>query len=101
MKELAQAKTLYGSRLGVTPSLDAPQYVGFSAAEQEVGLGPNGHARGMTGPVGYRHADALRATRQRLLDAGAAAQRPVRDVGGGKLIATATDADVIGLLQHP
>jgi predicted enzyme related to lactoylglutathione lyase len=103
VKDLAQAKTLYGSLLGVAPSMDEPYYVGFNTAEQEVGLDPNGHAQGMTGPVGYWHVDDLQATLQRLLDAGAAPQRPVRDVGGGKLIATVTDADgnVIGLMQNP
>ena len=103
VKDLAQAKALYGALLGVAPSMDAPYYVGFSTAEQEVGLDPNGHAQGMTGPVGYWHVDDLRAARQRLLEAGATPQQPVRDVGGGKLIATVTDADgnVIGLTQNP
>lgn len=36
-----------------------------------------------------------------LLDAGAEPQQPITDVGGGRLIATATDPDgnAIGLLQ--
>jgi hypothetical protein len=40
---------------------------------------------------------------QDLLDSGAQARQEVRDVGGGKLTATVTDADnnVIGLVQEP
>jgi predicted enzyme related to lactoylglutathione lyase len=38
-----------------------------------------------------------------LLDAGAQAQRQVKDVGGGKLVASVKDPDgnVIGLVQSP
>jgi predicted enzyme related to lactoylglutathione lyase len=38
-----------------------------------------------------------------VVEAGGSEQQPVRDVGGGKLIATANDADgnVIGLIQSP
>jgi predicted enzyme related to lactoylglutathione lyase len=64
-------------------------------------LDPYGHSRGMTGPVGYGHVDDIRASVQRLLDLGAETQQEVQDIGGGKLIATLTDADgnVIGLVQ--
>jgi predicted enzyme related to lactoylglutathione lyase len=47
----------------------------------------------MTGPVGYWHVDDIEETLQLLLDAGAETQQAIRDVGGGKLIATAKDAD--------
>jgi predicted enzyme related to lactoylglutathione lyase len=101
VKDLARAKTLYGTLLGVQPYADAPYYVGFSVAGQEVGLDPHGHSQGMTGPVGYFHVDDIRKSLKALLDAGAEARQEVRDVGGGKLIASVTDADgnVIGLLQ--
>jgi predicted enzyme related to lactoylglutathione lyase len=57
----------------------------------------------MTGPVGYCHVDDIKHTLKLLLDAGAEAEQPIRDVGGGKLIASVKDADgnVIGLLQSP
>jgi predicted enzyme related to lactoylglutathione lyase len=103
VKDLAQARTLYSKLLGVDPIMDQPYYVGFKVEDQDVGLDPNGHAQGMTGPISYWHVDDVKTTLQTLLDAGAQAQRPVSDVGGGKLVATVTDGDgnVIGLIQNP
>jgi hypothetical protein len=37
--------------LGVAPYVDAPYYVGFKVGELEVGLDPNGHRKGQTGPI--------------------------------------------------
>lgn len=70
-------------------------------AGQHVGLDPNGHTSGMTGPVGYWHVNDITSSLQALLDAGADTVQDITDVGGGKLIATVRDADtnVIGLLQ--
>ena len=55
----------------------------------------------MTGPVGYRHVNDIKKTRQLLRDAGAQAQQDVKDVGGGNLIASVKDADsnIIGLIH--
>ena len=57
----------------------------------------------MTGPVGYWHVGDIEKRLKALLDAGAEAQQEVKDVGGGKLIASVKDADgnVIGLIQSP
>jgi predicted enzyme related to lactoylglutathione lyase len=57
----------------------------------------------MTGPVGYWHVEDIEKSLGLLLDAGAETQQVIRDVGGGKLVATVTDADgnVIGLVQSP
>jgi predicted enzyme related to lactoylglutathione lyase len=103
VKDIAAAKAVYGRLFGVAPSMDEVYYVGFDVEGQHIGLDPNGHSRGMTGPVGYWHVDDINETLEALLEAGAATQQPVSDVGGGKLIATVTDADgnVIGLLQAP
>lgn len=101
VRDLATARRLYGALLGVKPYGDEPYYVGFRVGDQEIGLDPHGHSQGMTGPVGYFHVDDIRQTLQTLLDAGAVALGEVRDVGGGKLIATVKDGDdnVIGLIQ--
>ena len=101
VRDLAAARRLYGALLGVQPYADEPYYVGFNVGGQEVGLDPHGHSQGIIGPVGYWHVDDIRQTLQTLLDAGAVALGEVRDVGGGKLIATVMDADgnVIGLVQ--
>ena len=103
VKDIAQAKTLYSKLLGVEPYVDGAYYVGFRVGDQEIGLDPNGHNQGMTGPVGYFHVSDIQQSLQALLDAGAQVQQGVKDVGGGKLIASVKDADsnIIGLLQFP
>jgi predicted enzyme related to lactoylglutathione lyase len=103
VKDIAQAKKLYSKLLGVTPYMDEAHYVGFDVAGQDVGLDPNGHYKGMTGPVGYWHVNDIKKSLQLLLDAGAQALQEVEDVGEGKLIASVRDADgnVIGLIQVP
>ena len=55
----------------------------------------------MTGTVGYFQVDDINSSVQALLDAGAEMQEDVKDVGGGKLIASARDPDgnVIGFIQ--
>jgi predicted enzyme related to lactoylglutathione lyase len=103
VKDLAQAKVLFGRVLGVEPEVDEPYYVGFSVGGQHIGLDPNGHSRGMTGPVGFFHVDDVTHKLKDLLDAGATEHDAIRDVGGGKLVASVTDPDgnVIGLVQAP
>ena len=103
IKDIAQAKTLYRKLLGTEPYVDSAYYVGFKIGDQEVGLDPNGHNKGMTGPVGYCQVNDIKKSLQLLLDAGAQAQQEVQDVGGGKLIASVKDADsnIIGLIQSP
>jgi predicted enzyme related to lactoylglutathione lyase len=103
VKDLAKAKTLYSALLGVEPYMDEAYYVGFNVEGQDVGLDPHGHSHGMTGPVGYWHVDDIKRSVKALLDAGAEAHQEVKDVGGGKLIASVKDADgnVIGLIQSP
>ena len=100
---MAQAKTLYSTLLGVAPYSDEAYYVGFKVGDQEIGLDPNGHNQGMTGPVGYWYVNDIKNTLQSLLGVGAKVQQAVKDVGGGKLIASVKDADsnVIGLVQLP
>jgi len=103
VKDMAQAKTLYSKLLGVEPYMDEAYYVGFRVGDQEIGLDPNGHKQGMTGPVGYFRVSDIKNSLQSLLDAGAQVQQEVKDVGGGKLIAWVKDADsnIIGLIQLP
>lgn len=101
VKDLATARTLYSNFLGVEPNMDQPYYVNFSIDGQDIGLDPNGHAQGMTGPVCYRHVDDIEKSLQLLLDAGAEPHQTVRNVGGGKLVASVKDADgnLLGLIQ--
>jgi predicted enzyme related to lactoylglutathione lyase len=106
VKDLAQAKKFYTTLLGVEPFADSPYYVGFMIGDQQIGLDPNGHKSGMTGPVPYYPVDDIRKSLQSLLDAGAQMLQDVKDVGGGGLIASVKDADgniigLSGLSQEP
>jgi predicted enzyme related to lactoylglutathione lyase len=103
VSDLARAKDLYTGLLGVEPSMDEAYYVGYSVDGQDVGLDPQGHSKGMTGPVTYWHVEDINDSLKALLHGGAREKEPVQDVGGGKLVATVTDADGndIGLIQAP
>ena len=103
VKDTAQAKALYSALLGTEPYADEAYYVGFRVGDQEIGLDPNGHSQGMTGPLGYYHVDDIEESLRQLLHAGGTARQEVKDVGGGKLIASVKDADgnLIGLVQSP
>ncbi len=103
VKDLAQATTLYRQLLGIEPYAESPYYVGFRIGDQEIGLDPNGHAQGLTGPLAYWQVQDIRASLRSFLDAGARERQAVTDVGGGKLIASVTDADgnIVALVQEP
>jgi predicted enzyme related to lactoylglutathione lyase len=101
VKDLAQATALYRTLLGVEPYADAPYYVGFRVGDQEIGLDPGGHGKGLTAPIGYYTVDDIRKSLDELQAAGAQVRQEPTDVGGGKLIASVVDADgnVTGLVQ--
>ncbi|MFJ3306976.1 VOC family protein [Streptomyces sp. NPDC086549] len=101
VKDIERAKALFTALLEVQPYADEPYYVGFKDAGQDVGLDPNGHAKGMTGPVPYWHVPDIRARLAALLETGAELLQDVQDVGGGRLIASVKDADgnLVGLIQ--
>jgi predicted enzyme related to lactoylglutathione lyase len=98
VKDIARAKTLFSKLSGVEPYADEPYYVGFRVGDQEIGLDPHGHEEGLTA---YWHVDDIKTALQALLDAGAQTLEDIKDVGGGRLIASVKDADdnIIGLLQ--
>jgi predicted enzyme related to lactoylglutathione lyase len=100
VKDLARAKTLYATLLGVEPVMDEAYYVQFDTSHEEVGLDPNGHGKGMTGPVSYWHVDDIKDTLAQLLNVGATELQAVTDLGG-RLLASVTDAEgnVVGLIQ--
>ncbi len=103
VKDLAAAKQLYGQLFGVEPYMDEAYYAAFDVGGQDVGLDPNGHSKGMTGPIAYWHVDDITKCLEALVDAGAEADQAIQDVGGGTLIATVKDGDgnVTGLFQAP
>jgi len=97
------AKAVYTALLGMPPTTDAPYYVGYEAAGQQIGLVPNGAAQGMASPVAYWHVADIEAKLAEVTAAGATVKEAAHDVGGGRLVATVTDRDgnVLGLLQDP
>jgi predicted enzyme related to lactoylglutathione lyase len=103
VQDLAGAKAVFGALFGRAPDMDQSYYVQWDVDGQQFGLDPNGHAKGMTGPVGYHRVDDIAATVAALLAAGGAEREAAHDVGGGRLVATVADADgnSIGLMQSP
>ena len=103
VSDLASAKTVYAALLGVAPQADSSYYVGFEAGGQHIGLVPGGGPQHMAAPVAYWHVPDIEAKLAEVTAAGATVKEPVRDVGGGRLVATVTDPDgnVLGLLQDP
>ncbi len=101
VSDLAKATPVYAALLGVPPQHEASYYVGFEAEGQHIGLVPSGGPEAMTSPVAYWHVPDIEAKLSEVTAAGATVKDPVRDVGGGRLVATVTDPDgnVLGLLQ--
>ncbi len=101
VSDLASAKAVYAALLGVSPQADSSYYVGFEAAGQHIGLVPNGGPQEMSSPVAYWKVADIEAKLAEVIAAGAAVKESVRDVGGGRLVASVTDPDgnVLGLVQ--
>ena len=53
VRSIEQTKSLLGIMLGSEPYVDTPYDVGFRTDGTEIGLDPDGHSQGMTGPVPY------------------------------------------------
>lgn len=98
--DLAKEKELFTALLGTEPYADAAYYVGFRVDDMEIGLDPNAQ---QSGPIVYWETDDIGASIEQLTGAGASEREAPRDVGGGMLVASVTDASgsVIGLRQKP
>lgn len=101
VRDAAAARALYAALLGVAPSVESEWYVGFDTGGRHLGLDPNGHASGLTGPVAFWRVADIRAARDALVAAGARVEDDIRAVGGGRQVARLADADgnPIGLMQ--
>jgi len=101
VSDLTKAKAVYTALLGIPPQHDSSYYVGYETEGQHIGLVPGGGPGSMTSPVAYWHVPDIEAKLAEVTAAGATLKEPVRDVGGGRLVATVTDPDgnVLGLLQ--
>lgn len=102
VKDIVQAQAFYSKLLGAEPYIAGAYYTGFRVGDQEIGLDPNGHNKGLTGPICYWRVDDIHESLRLLVEAGAQVQQDVQDVGGGMLIAWIKDADgnVTGLMQR-
>ena len=99
VKDIAQATTLFRKFLGVDPYSDQPYYVGFKIGDEDIGLVPNNPEAGMTA---FYHVDDIRNSLQILVDTGAKIIQDIKNVGGGRSIASVKDNDnnIIGLIQN-
>ena len=93
VKDLDAAKKIYGSWLGTEPHTDTPYYVGFNVDGVEIGLNPNGHATGMTGPTPIAAVENLDAAREELIAAGAVEVSAPSPAGPGQRVCTLIDGD--------
>jgi predicted enzyme related to lactoylglutathione lyase len=103
VKDPDKAKAIFTALFGAEPHVDSPYYVGFSVDGDEIGLVPNGHDQGMTGPIPYYEVEDINATISALEAAGGQVVQQPTDVGAGLLVAKVSDADGndIGLRQPP
>jgi|SRR4051812_33944701 predicted enzyme related to lactoylglutathione lyase len=99
VRDMTQAKILFSKLLQVEPYADQPYYVGFKIDDQDIGLVPNNSEAGVTA---FFHVDDIKSSLQILLDSGAKIIQDIKNVGGGRLIASVKDVDgnVIGLVQN-
>ncbi len=101
VRDSATTKAVFTALLGSGPVIDEPYYIHFAVGDLEIGLDPNGHSKGMAGPVAYWHVQNIAAVVESLIAAGATVVSPPAAVGGGRQIAVLQDADgnPIGLIQ--
>jgi predicted enzyme related to lactoylglutathione lyase len=99
VKDMTAAKTMFAKFLGVEPYADQPYYVGFKIDDQDIGLVPGNPEAAVTA---FYHVDDIKNSLQILLDAGATIIQDVKNVGGGRLIASVKDKEgnIIGLVQN-
>jgi predicted enzyme related to lactoylglutathione lyase len=105
VNDLDRARAWYSLALGIEPYFDQPFYVGFNVGGYELGLDPDmtGITIGTGGVGAYWGVSDCEAAFNRLLELGASAHSPVREVGEGIRVATVTDpfGNVIGVIENP
>jgi len=99
VKDINESKTLFRKLLAVEPYADQPYYVGFKIGDQDIGLVPNNPEAGVTA---FFHVDDIQNSLQILVVAGGQIIQDIKNVGGGRLIASVKDVDsnIIGLIQN-
>ena len=97
VRDVEKAKAIFIALPGIEPHADAPYYVGFDVDGAEVGLVPDGHNQGMSGPTPVFDVDDLNATFAALQAAGAEVVQEPTDVGYGTIVAKLRDSDGNGI----
>jgi predicted enzyme related to lactoylglutathione lyase len=99
VKDVKQSTAVFRKLLGVEPYADQPYYVGFKIGDQDIGLVPGGNNAGATA---FYHVDDIKSSLQILIDGGFQVIQDIKDVGQGRLVASAKDQDSnnIGLVQN-
>jgi predicted enzyme related to lactoylglutathione lyase len=102
VKDADKGKAIFGALFGA-PHVDSPYYIGYQVDGHEIGLVPNGHDQGLTGPTTFYDVDDIAATIAALTAEGAQVVQEPTDVGAGLLVAKVSDAEGnhIGLRQPP
>ena len=98
VKDIAGATALFRKFLGVEPYAEQPYYVGFKVDGQDIGLVPNNPEGGV---AAFFDVDDIKTSLQILVDGGVTVIQEIKNVGGGRLVASVKDADnnIIGLIQ--
>jgi predicted enzyme related to lactoylglutathione lyase len=99
VKDMTAAKIMFAKFLGVEPYADQAYYVGFKINDQDIGLVPDSPEGSVTA---FYHVDDIKNSLQILVDAGATIIQDIKNVGGGRSIASVKDKDgnIIGLVQN-
>ena len=103
VKNIDKATATFTALFGVEPHVDSKYYVGYEVDGHEIGLVPNGHDQGMTGPEPYYDVEDITATLAALSAAGAVVVQEPTDVAAGLLVAKVrdTEGNLIGVKQPP
>jgi len=98
VKDITGATASFRKFLGVDPYAEQPYYVGFKVNNQDIGLVPNNPEGGV---AAFYDVDDIKMSLQILVDGGATVIQEIKNVGGGRLVASVKVADnnVIGLIQ--
>lgn len=98
VRDMTRAKTQFRALLGTEPYSDEAYYVGFKVGDQDIGLVPNSPEAGTTA---FYHVTDIKQSLQSLVDAGSQILRQIKDVGGGRLVASVRDPEgnIVGLVQ--
>jgi predicted enzyme related to lactoylglutathione lyase len=104
VSDMTKAKAFYSAAVDREPYFDESRYVGFDIDGQELGLFADLDERkpGPGGAVAYWRVDDVAETCRRLIEIGATLSVPIKDVGGGMLMAIVLDpfGNDVGLISH-